>query len=142
MNLRQKGHLSVVFVDDSYLQRDIETECLRNAEATTALVEYLGFTIHKVKSILKPTQQIEFLGFMNDSTKMTVTISKDKIIAITNKIKKLMATTFPTIRQLASITSLCPAVPLGKLQYRALEKDKTVASGTKHLEILIKLLQN
>ena len=68
---------------------------------------------------------------MINSTKMTVTISKDKMVAMTNKIKKLMATTFPTTRQLASVIgsviSLFPAVPLGKLHYRALEKDKTVA---------------
>ena len=130
-NLRQKGHLSVVFVDDSYLQGDTETECLGNVEATTALLEYLGFTIHEAKSILKPTQKIEFLGFVIDSTSMTVTINKDKMIAITNKIKLLMATTFPTIRRLASVIgsviSLFPAIPLGKLHYRALEKDKTVA---------------
>ena len=37
-NLRQKGHLSVVFVDDLYLQRDTETECLENVEATIALL--------------------------------------------------------------------------------------------------------
>ena len=68
---------------------------------------------------------------MINSTKMTVTISKDKMVAMTNKIKKLMATTFPTTRQLASVIgsviSLFPAVPLRKLHYRALEKDKTVA---------------
>ena len=62
---------------------------------------------------------------------MTVTISKDKMIAITYKIKKLIATSFPTIRQLASVMgsliSLFPAVPLGKLHYGDLEKDKTVA---------------
>ena len=37
-NLRQKGHLSVIFVDDSYLQGDSETECLGNVEATIAVV--------------------------------------------------------------------------------------------------------
>ena len=83
----------------------------------TALLKYLGFTIHEVKSTLKPTQQIEFLGFIIDSTKMTVTIRKDKMIAITNKIKKLMATKFPTIRRLAIVTgsviSLLPVVHLG-----------------------------
>ena len=71
---------------------------------------------------------------------MTVTISKDKMIAITSKIKKLMATAFPTIRQLTSVIgsaiSLFPAVPFVKLYYRALEKDKTVALK-KHMEILI-----
>ena len=96
-NLRQKGHLSVVFVDDSYFQGNTETDCLENVEAAIALLEYLGFTIHEAKSILKPTQRIEFLGFIIDSTKITVTISKEKMIAITNKIKKLMATTFLTV---------------------------------------------
>ena len=124
------------------MQGDTETECLRNVEAKTALLEHLGFTIHEAKSILKPSQQIEFLSFIIDSTKMTVTISKDKMIAITNKIKKLMAATFPTVRRLASVIgsviSLFPAVPLGKLHYRALEKTKLLLLQ-KHLEILIKL---
>ena len=128
-NSRQKGHSSVVFVDDSYLQGDTETECLGNVEAATVLLKYLGFTIHEVKSVFKPTQRIETLSFITDSTKMTVTISKDKMIAITNKISKLMATTFPTIRQLAFVIGsvvifLLPAVSSGKLHYRALEKDK------------------
>ena len=116
----------------------------RNVDVTIALLEYLGFTIDETKSILKPTQQINFLGFIIGPTKMTVTISKEKMIAITNKTKKLMATTFPTIRQLASVIgsviSLSPTVPLGKLHYRALEKDKTI-SLKRHQGILIKLLQ-
>ena len=37
-NLRQKGHLSVAFVDDLYLQGDTETECLENVKATIALL--------------------------------------------------------------------------------------------------------
>ena len=65
-NLRQKGHLSVVYTDDSYFQRDAETKCLGNVEVTAALLNYLGFTIHEAKSILKPTQRIEFLGFIID----------------------------------------------------------------------------
>ena len=84
-----------------YLQDDTEIESLGNVEATIAPLKYLGFTIHEAKYISKPTQQTQILGFTIDSTKMTVTISKDKMIAITKKIKKLMATTFPTIRQLA-----------------------------------------
>ena len=107
-------------VDDSHLQGDTEIECLGNGEA---LLKYLGFTINETKSILKPTQQIEFLSFITDSTKMTVTISIAKMIAIINKIRKLMATTFPTIIPfvfvIGSIISLFLAVPLGKLHYKA-----------------------
>ena len=61
---------------------------------------------------------------------MTVTISKEEMIANTNKIKNLMAATLPTIRQLTfvigPVISLFPAVPLGKLHFIAFEKDKTI----------------
>ena len=93
-------------------------------------LKYLDFTIHEAKSILKPTHRIKFLGFINDSTKMVVTISNKEMIANTNKIKKLMATTFPTIRLWAfvigPVISLFPAVPLGKLHFIAFEKDKSI----------------
>ena len=44
VSLRQKGHLSVVFVDDLYLQRNTETEFLGNVEVATAPLKYLGFS--------------------------------------------------------------------------------------------------
>ena len=78
----------------------------------------------------KVYKSVEMQNGYSDA-KMTITVSKDKMIAITKKIKKLMATTFPATRQLASVIgsviSLFPAVPLGKLHYRTLEKDKIVA---------------
>ena len=96
-------------------------------QATIAPLKYLGFYCHE---IFKPKQQNEFLGFIIDSAKMTVTMSKDKMIAITNKTITLMTATLPTIRQLASIIysviTLFLAVHLGKLHYKALDKDKTV----------------
>ena len=62
--LRQKSYLSVIFVDDSYLQGYIKQELLQNIEANLSLLESLGFTIHKGISILNPTQGIEFLDFV------------------------------------------------------------------------------
>ena len=29
-NLRQEGHLSIIFVEDSFLQGDTEQECMKN----------------------------------------------------------------------------------------------------------------
>ena len=100
--LRKQGHLSVVFVDDSYLQADTEQECIKNINAIVNILTMLGFTIHDRKSVLILTQKIEFLGFLIDST--------------------------PTMQQLSSIIgsviSLFPAIPLGRLHYRALEREK------------------
>ena len=69
--LRKQGHLSVVFVDDSYLQADTEQECIKNINATVNILTMLRFTIHERKSVSIPTQKIEFLGFLIDSINMS-----------------------------------------------------------------------
>ena len=126
--LRSKGYLSVVFVDDTYLQADCRTKCLDNIHATINLLRNLGFTIHADKSILEPTQQIEFLGFLIDSNQMTIRLSEKKTIALKNKIKSFLAHQTRTVRELASvigsIISCFPAEPFGKLHYRSLEQFK------------------
>ena len=54
--LRKQGFISVIFVDDSYLQGSTRGECLENVRKTVSLLASLGFTIHKEKSVLKRTQ--------------------------------------------------------------------------------------
>ena len=89
----------------------------------------LGFTIHERKSILTATQKIEFLGFLIDSRKMSISISGEKADHQILKIRKFLSISAPTIRQLSSIIgsviSLFPAIPLGRLHYRALKREKS-----------------
>ena len=49
-----------------------------NIRATVALLRELGFTIHPEKSVLVPTQQIIFLGFVIDSVKMTIAPTEER----------------------------------------------------------------
>ena len=130
--LRNQGLLSVTFVDDSYLQGKTKDECTYNVNETILyLLKSLGFTIHTKKSILEPTQSIEFLGFIIDSTTMSVKINAEKSKIIINKIELFLENTKPSIRDLASIigtlVSLFPAMPFGKLYYRNLENEKMTA---------------
>lgn len=126
--LRQKGHSSVVFVDDTYLQGSTFDQCLYNVQETIALLQNLGFTIHSQKSILTPTQKIEFLGFVLDSTTMTVTLSDDKKAKLLNKLYSFKVCPHRKIRDLAStigsMISCFPAVPGGPFHYRSLERFK------------------
>ena len=70
--LREKG-LSVVYVDDSYLQdRDYE-DCFSNVLSTIEILRSLGFTIHPDKSKFIPTKCITYLGFILNSVQMTIT---------------------------------------------------------------------
>ena len=88
----------------------------------------MGFTIHERKSVLIPTQKTEFLGFLIDSRNMSISINEEKVDTLILKIRKFLNISAPTIRQLSSIIgsviSLFPAIPLGRLHYRALEREK------------------
>ena len=53
--LRHNGHASVVFVDDSYLQRNTKKECMNSAYGAVILIRALRFIIHPEKPILIPT---------------------------------------------------------------------------------------
>ena len=76
--LRSKGHFSVKYIDDSLLLDEIFDICFKNIRATAALLRDLGFTIHQEKSVLVPTQQKIFLGFVIDSVKMTITLTGER----------------------------------------------------------------
>ena len=87
----------------------------------------LGFKIHDTHT-LKPTQELEFLGFVKNSENMIIFTNKDKSEHIIIKIKNLLSDPSPSIRKLASVIgsliSLFPVIPFGKLHFRSLEKEK------------------
>ena len=77
-HLREIGYLSAVYVDDSYLLGETFEECLQNITEDVKLLQYLEFTIHPEKSVLKPTQKLAFLGFVLNSKTMTLTLTETK----------------------------------------------------------------
>ena len=115
--LRSKGFISVVFVDDSYLQGNTYKACLHNIENTIELLQNLWFTTHPTKSILTPTQRITFLGFVTDSVQMTLEITEEKKNKIHNLCLEILQKEKITLRTLASVignfVACFPAIPLG-----------------------------
>ena len=75
--LRESGHLSVVLVDDSLLQGDTKEECSTNVSEPIDLLGRVGFSIYTDKSIIIPTQILEFLVFILESIDMTVSLSDE-----------------------------------------------------------------
>ena len=68
----------VKYIDDSLLLGENFENCFKNIRATVALLRELGFTIHPEKSVLFPTKEIIFLGFVIDSVKMTITVTDER----------------------------------------------------------------
>ena len=75
---REKGFLSAVYVDDSYLQGDDYEDCFSNVLNTIEILRSLGFNIHPDKSKFIPTQCITYLGFILNSFQMTITLTLEK----------------------------------------------------------------
>lgn len=133
-HLRTKGHISVVFVDDSYLQGETYISCTKNIIDTINTLRFLGYTVHVDKSVLTPTQRIIFLGFIFDSVSMTVILTLEKKEKIRDLGLRIRHSSTFTIRQLAqflgNIVAAFPAVPYGKLHYREMERNKISALKT------------
>ena len=130
-SLRKKGHTNVTYIDDSLLISNSEMECQDNVRETIKLVDSLGLTVHLEKSVLKPTQRIQFLGFWLDSTKMTVEITHEKADAIKTLCHHILGKSLITIREVAQLIGKLvasePGVRLAPLYYKTLEIEKDVA---------------
>ena len=129
--LRDMGHASTSFIDDSMQVSVTYEQCLDNVLATIELLMSLGFVVHPDKSVLIPSQRIVYLGFIIDSIKMMVFLTQERTDSILALCKTLYKANYVLIRDLAKvigkIISTFPAVRYGPLFYRLLEENKKAA---------------
>ena len=126
--LRKHGHPSVVYIDDIYLQGDSFQLCQNNVWATEKLLGDLGFHIHPGKSVLIPSQKLEFLGFILDSNACTVTLTDKRKQKILVMCQEFLINPCQRIKDIASLVgsliAALPGVTYGALFYRRLEHCK------------------
>ena len=129
--LREKGHLSSAFLDDSLLLAETRVSCTQNIADTVTLLRSLGFIIHPDKSVLAPTKRIQYLGVTVDSESMTVKLTLERAKDLISSCRSVLKTGSISIRELASvigkIVAAFPAVMYGPLHYRQMEKEKKTA---------------
>ena len=77
--LRQRGVRLIAYIDDILLISDSAAQALEHVQALAYLLECLGFTINTEKSVLTPTQNIEFLGLLVNSIDMELRLPPPKI---------------------------------------------------------------
>ena len=129
-HLRSKfGDICLSYIDDSLYIGEFAVHCAETTLHAVDLFSRLGLKINPEKSVIVPSQTIEFLGFVIDSVRMTVTLTARKM----GKIKSLCLSFLRpgklfTIRQVASfigkLVSAFPGVEFGPLHYRHLTADK------------------
>ncbi|XP_068739556.1 uncharacterized protein [Montipora capricornis] len=127
----QYGHNCLGYIDDSFYTEDSAEDCREATLHATQLFTRLGFVIHPTKSVFHPAQCLEFLGFLLDSTSMTVRLTPKKADKIVVLCRKALRAQELSIREVASLigtlVSTFPGVEFGPLYYRQLEWDKDLA---------------
>lgn len=129
--LRKKGYTIVGYIDDSILIAESKEKLQKAIDESLTLLDGLGFTIHPEKSVIYPTQQIEFLGFLLDSTNMTVSLIDRKKEKIKTFCCKMLSQNQVVIRELAqligNLVAAEQAVELAPLHYKSLEIERNRA---------------
>ena len=110
--LRCLGHTVLAFIDDTLLQGDTEQDCQSAVMATCQVSDSLGFTVHPVKSVLQPTQRIDFLGFWLGSISMIVSLTDRKVDKIRSVCAELLEMEVCSIRHMAKIIGYLVAAHL------------------------------
>ena len=91
----------------------------------------LGLIVHPSKFTFFPRQEIEYLGFIINSTNMTLTLTlvkKQKILLLCDEVLSSPHVKFMKVSQLlGKFSSSFIAVPQGKWYYQSLEINKTSA---------------
>ena len=129
--LRNLGHESFQYIDDSFVVADTKEQCIASVTALCKLLEDLGFIIHNEKSILEPTKEIDFLGFTLNSIDMKVFLTQDKQDKFIKAANETLQKTSTSIREVAGLIGLMTAYSrafnFAQAHIKSLEKDKNVA---------------
>ncbi|XP_064213210.1 uncharacterized protein LOC135265263 isoform X1 [Tribolium castaneum] len=134
--LRSHNLLSVLYLDDFLLMDNSYLQSLHNISMTCKMLEGLGFLINYEKSQLTPNQTVRYLGFIYDSSNMTVRLPLDKQQCITKLAKKVKRQSQCSVREFAkmigTLVAACPAISYGQLYTKSLERAKYLALKNTH----------
>jgi hypothetical protein len=73
-------------------------DCKENIRDTVDLIDSLGLTIHPVKSIIIPTQEIQYMSFILNSREMTVQLTREKALTIKQLCQHILLLEYISIR--------------------------------------------
>ena len=135
-HLRKQGHTIVGYIDDSLIVADNKQECSLAVSDSICIMDELGLTVHPVKSVVAPTQTIEFLGFVLNSADMTVRVTQTKANGVHEQCSGTSRKRHISIRDLAklvgSLVACEPGVQHAQLFYKRLEIAKNDALKAAH----------
>ena len=75
-------HIIIIYLDDMFFIGHTIEETLIARDTANFLLQQLGFVLSLNKSLLTPTQRIEFLEVTVDSLIMTLSLPEKKVLKV------------------------------------------------------------
>ena len=145
--LRSLGVRLIVYIDDILVIGKSPDEVRNHVEALIALLEGLGFIVNMEKSVLTPSQHIEFLGLQLDTSNMCLSLPGHKIRTIQGEAAQLLRQGCISARRVAQfigkLNAASQAVFPAPLFYRHLQRDLqgALARGDQSYDSMLQLSQ-
>ena len=119
--LREHGVRLVVYIDDFLIMAESKDLAEEHTAALVFLLENLGFLL-SAKSVMIPSQSMEFLGFMLDSHTMRLQVQEARRLLNATEISAREVS-----RTVGKMNAMSQGIPPAPLFYRALQRDLTRA---------------
>ena len=121
---RRLGLRICIYIDDMLILNSQREGALRDASLMIHMLENLGFTVNMEKSILFPSQEMEFLGVLVSSIHMSFSLPDSKVVNLQNECRRLLSSKTASQSDLAHLIDKMiaakAAVFQAPLHYRAL----------------------
>ena len=129
--LRKMGIRLINYLDDMLIMAASRDLAIEHTTIAVNLLSSLGFVLNEGKSVLVPTQELEFLGFLVNSVEMSLYLPRDKVKSIKRECQSMINNPSVSIRTLSrllgKLSSSIQAVFPAPLHYRFLLMAKTMA---------------
>jgi hypothetical protein len=89
-HFRSQGYKISAYLDDWILAASSRQLAIQQAQAVVTLLQQLGWLVNFKKSVLTPTQQLEYLGFVLNTRSMTASLPLLKLRDIRRSIKQVL----------------------------------------------------
>ena len=140
--LRQIGVRMIIYLEDILLlHQSLDLLEILVSQVVCQLFEALGLLINRKKSLLAPTQQIEFLGFQICYLTLRIQTPSEKLRKIRQDALRLLSQTTVSMRELARFvgktSATTRAIQAAPLHYRALQRlmNSALPPDTPHLAV-------
>ena len=143
--LRSWGTRMVIYIDDIISESAVQAR--QHLEVLTHILQSLDFIINTEKSVMTPTQELEFLGMMVNTDTLLVSLPADKVKQIRAEAVRISNMNTLSARLLShflgKLSAATQAIPPAPLFYRCLQRDlqATLADNDQNYEAHLTLSQ-